>query len=100
MESVMTAQLWLRCIYRGGCMHQSLSFILPFSSHLHPPSCPKKDEVILNSMLWRNIVATSNLENPKGKTWLYMANQQIAEPIYISTIFLRDTNATAEYIML
>ena len=29
-----------------------------------------------------------------------MANQQIAEPIYISTIFLRDTNATAEYIML
>lgn len=48
-------------------MHQSLSFIVPFFLPRVPTSFPSKEEITLNSKLFRNIVATSNLENPKSE---------------------------------
>lgn len=90
-ESVMIAQLRLGCICRGRYTHRSLSFILPFSLPLPP----------INSVLWRNIVATSNLKNPRCRMWLCVANQKHrrANPV-TGTIFLRDTNTIAGYTML
>lgn len=84
-----------------GLYASKLVIYFAISSHLPPLSFPRKDEVILKSMLQRNSVATSKLENPKCKRGLYTANQKKCRAnSFISTIFLRDTNAIAEYIML